>query len=133
MAKQTPPLGGEFLRPVTLICIMGAHNWSITTSASNVKVILIWLVPQATNASFSQPCSSEIRSTSAGNSTRLKLSRTGSLLSLGTNSSHFFDKVSENLLRLLIISEVKSKETLNTRRKKYKTVLLTCNTFNLSS
>ena len=89
-------------------------------------------MPRATNASPLRLCSSEIELTSAGNSIRLKLSETGSLPSLGTNSTHFSNKVLENPLHSLTTFGVKSKETLNTSRKKYKTALLTCNTSNPS-
>ena len=132
MAKRIPPPGKEPLRLVTPTYIMGAHTWSVTTFVSNIKIISTRPVPRATNASPLRPRSSGIRSTSAGNSTRLKLSRTASLPSLGTNSRHSSDKVLENSLRLLTTFGVKSKETLNISRKKYKTGLLTCNTSNPS-
>ena len=97
-----------------------------------MKIISRRPVLRAPNASLLQPHFSEIRSMFAGNSTRLKLSETGSLFSLRTNSRPSFDKVLENPSHLLTTFGVKSKETGNTSRKKYKTWFLTYDTFNPS-
>lgn len=82
--------------------------------------------------SLLQPGYSKIGSNSTNNSTKLKLSKNGSLALFETNLRHYFNKVLENPSHLLITSGVKSKKTLNTSRRKYKTRLLTCNTSNLS-
>lgn len=132
MAKQTPPPGKELLRPITLTYIMEAHIWSVTTFAGNEKIILTWPVPQTTNASPLWLCFSEIRLTSASNTKRLKLSRTGSFPLLRTNLKLFSDKISENPPHSLTTSKVKSKKTCNTSKKKYKTGFFTYDTSNPS-
>lgn len=132
MAKQISPSEKKFSRPVTLTYIMGAHIWSVTTFAGNVKIILIRPVLWATNASLLRPHFSEIGLTSAGNSIKLKLSGTGSLPLFRTNLWPFSNKVLENSPRLLTTSRVKSKMICNTSRKKYKIGLFTYNISNLS-
>lgn len=132
MAKQTSSSKKESLKPITPTYIIKAHIWSVIISANSIRIILIQPVPWATNASLLQLCFSEIKSTSASNSTRFKLNRIKLLFLHRTNLRSSFDKILKNSLRLLTISEEKKKKTHNINKKKYKTRLLTYNTSNSS-
>lgn len=131
MAKQIPPSRRELFRLITTNYIIGVYIQSITTSDGNVKIILTRLISQAINASPLLPCFSKIGSTSVGNSIELKLSGTELLFLFETNSRPSFNKILKNLSHLLTTFEIKSKETYNTNKKKYKIELLTCNISNL--
>lgn len=95
---------------------MKTCKWNATTFVGNVITISRLLEPRITNAYFLHPCLFAIEKTNVGNRTRPGSNMTTPFFSLGTNSRLFSGRALTNPLRLLIISEEKSKETLNTNQ-----------------